>query len=125
MDQSNFEDIKAEVDAGLDELEIRRKIETLNLNPESRIELSSFLADEIALRELIKVKSTDANLIIYLGYFFMILAIIFLSFIGNYAWLIFGLGFVIMRRGRRRLKEAKSISSIEELLPYRPTKFHR
>ena len=125
MDQRYFDEIITDVDAGLDEMEIRRKVDGWKLEPDSNKELLTFLSDKIALRELIDVRSTDARLIIYLGYIFMALAFIFMSYIDKYAVIIFGLGFIIMRRGRRKLREARDISSIEDLVPDKHTIFHK
>lgn len=125
MDQSYFDNIITDIDAGLDEMEIRRKIDGFEIDAESKRELLSFLSDQIALKELIDVRSTDARLLIYLGYFFMALALVFMFYVDKYALIIFGIGFIIMRRGKRKLREAQDITSIEELLPEKPTIFHK
>lgn len=125
MQTSIEEKIKADLRSGKDEDAVRKYIDRQKLNKDDTQYLLGLIDDEIAIQKLRDVRKSDANLIVYLGYFLMALAIFFGIYSLAFGASIFVIGFIVARRGRNKVAEAMDIESIDELLPDHPTKFHK
>ena len=125
MQTSIEEKIKADLRSGKDEDVVRKYIDRQKLNKDDTQYLLGLIDDEIAIQKLRDVRKSDANLIVYLGYFLMALAIFFGIYSIAFGASIFVVGFIVARRGRNKVAEAMDIESIDELLPDHPTKFHK
>ena len=125
MQSSIEEKIKSDIRSGKDPMAVRSYIQRQQLEDSAITYFLGLVDDEIAIYELRNVKKRDANLIVYMGYFFMALAIFFGIYSLGFGASIFAVGFVVARRGRNKVAEAMEIESIEELLPDYPTKFHK
>lgn len=113
------------LEEGQDELSIRRWINNLGLNKELTLFLYDYLDEAHAIRDYRSIKRNDAQMMIYLGIFFIVIAL----FIGQYhlefATLVFGVGFYTLRRGQRRKSEANTIKSLDQIIPKKRSIFHR
>ena len=125
MEHPYAETIAEEVRLGTDEATIRRAIKDLSLSEKETQYLDDFLDQQLALQQLCDVKLADAKLIKYLGYALMGIAILFGIFSQWFGLLIFLLGIYAYRRGTRQMRKAEEMESIEELLPKKPTIFHK
>ena len=123
MQPSIEEIVKQDIQSGKDEFVVKNKVKKLNLDKELTAYLMVVIDDEISLEKIREVRRSDANTLVYTGFFFMALAILFGLYSRSFGILIFGLGFVIKRRGDKKKKEAGSIQSLEELLPDHTRKF--
>ncbi|MBT8218585.1 MAG: hypothetical protein KJP00_02090 [Bacteroidia bacterium] len=125
MEHHYAETIADEVRHGTDETTIRRAIRDLKLSQEESLYLDDFLDQQLALQKLREVKLADAKLIKYLGYALMGIAILFGLYSQWFGLMIFLLGVYAYRRGNRQKRTAEAMDSIEELLPKKPTIFHK
>jgi len=125
MQSSIEEKIKSDIRSGKDPASVKLYLNRQQLDQEVTQYFVDLLDDEIAVHELRKVKTRDANLIVYMGYFFMAIAVFFGIYNLGFGVAIFVVGFIVTRRGRSQLAAAAAIDSIEELLPDYPTKFHK
>lgn len=125
MQSSIEEKIKTDIRSGVDRESVSSFIKRQRFDDDITEYLLGCLDDEVAIQALREVKKRDANLIIYMGYFLMAIAIFFGVYNLGFGASIFVVGFIITRRGRIKLLRTMEIDSIEELLPNHPTKFHK
>ena len=119
------ERIKEDIRSGESEASVRAFVERQGLDEELTQFLLGKIDDEVAIQKLREIKLRDANLIVYMGYFLMLVALFFGTYSTAFGAAILVVGFFVVRRGRNKTREAQAIDSIEELLPKQPTKFHK
>jgi|GEM_PF-5616115 len=119
------ERIKTDVQSGKDERTIRSFVQSQRLESDIEQFFLDMIDDEIAIQKLREVRTADATLLIYLGYILMALAIFFGTYHIGMGGAILIIGLLIKRRGDAKARAAAEISSIAELLPEEPTKFHK
>lgn len=119
------EKILEDLESGKDELVIRQWIDQQGLDDELTQFLYDHLEDSRGVKAYRDTQISDANMIIYLGILFMIIAIPFAIYQKTFGALVFGLGIIIYRRGQRRKTKAAAIKSIDSLIPDKRSIFDR